>query len=277
MDISSRVRILDRVADDDEAREHRAEADRPHPDRQGLVRVLRVMEEDRVRLEALPLDQAHRVERPAPLVEPQAVDRDDPGVDERAGDLGLALELLPQLAVAGQVPLDLLDDDRAVQLGVLRLEDLAEAPPRRSSPRGCIGRPPPPRPIRPPARSPRACASAAGRSWARSSHPRPSRMAIPPAPRGEVPRHPLGRGWPFRREGSAGIPGGGRRSRPSPPPSAPRPLPGSSRMGPARAGRPPYRRGVGPTRSRRPRRPGPTACPRGRPAASACARMNRYP
>ena len=80
-------------------------------------------------LEAVALDEPHRVERAAVGVVAQAVDRDDPGVLQPAGDLGLQQE--PRAAVGSSAccVVDLLEGDLAVQLVVEGDEDLARAAP----------------------------------------------------------------------------------------------------------------------------------------------------
>ena len=79
-------------------------------------------------LEAVALDEPHGVERPAVVVGAQAVDRDDPGVLQPAGDLGLEQEPATRL-VAGRRPVgpDLLEGHLAVQLLVAGDVDAAQA------------------------------------------------------------------------------------------------------------------------------------------------------
>ena len=71
-------------------------------------------------------DEPHGVERAAGRVVAQAVDRDDPGVLELAGDLGLEDEPGPTAAVVGVAVLDLLEGDLAVKFVVQRHRDDAE-------------------------------------------------------------------------------------------------------------------------------------------------------
>ena len=80
-------------------------------------------------LEAVALDEPHRVVGPAVVVGAQAVDRDDPGVFQPAGDLGLEQEPLAADRVVGVVVEDLLQGHLAIQLGVQRHEDGPQAAP----------------------------------------------------------------------------------------------------------------------------------------------------
>src|SRR5438876_377107 len=59
-------------------------------------------------LEAGPAHEPHRIERPAVVVDPQAVDGDDPGMLEPAGDLRLQQEPRTAVGVIGALGLDLL-------------------------------------------------------------------------------------------------------------------------------------------------------------------------
>ena len=77
-------------------------------------------------LEAVALDEPHGVERPAGGVVAQAVDRDDAGMLELAGDLGLLDEPGAAVRFVGVAVLDLLERDRAVELLVQRDRDLAQ-------------------------------------------------------------------------------------------------------------------------------------------------------
>ena len=78
-------------------------------------------------LEAVALDEPHRVVRPAVVVGAQAVDRDDPGMLQPAGDLGLEQEPTAAGRVVGVLGEDLLERDLAVELGVQGDEDGAQA------------------------------------------------------------------------------------------------------------------------------------------------------
>ena len=78
-------------------------------------------------LEAVAPDEPHGVVRAAVAVGAQAVDRDDPGVLQPAGDLGLEQEPLPAGGVVGVLVEDLLERHLAVQLRVERHEDRAQA------------------------------------------------------------------------------------------------------------------------------------------------------
>ena len=78
-------------------------------------------------LEAVAPDEPHRVVRPAAVVSPQAVDRDDAGVLQPAGDLSLEHEAPAAVRVVGVAGEDLLERDLAVELGVEGDEDGAQA------------------------------------------------------------------------------------------------------------------------------------------------------
>jgi hypothetical protein len=78
-------------------------------------------------LEAVPLNEPHGVERPAAVVGPQAVDRDDARVLQPAGDLGLEQETGAACRVVGVLLEDLLEGHLAVQLLVEGDEDGAQA------------------------------------------------------------------------------------------------------------------------------------------------------
>ena len=80
-------------------------------------------------LEAVALDEPHRVVRPAAGVGAQAVDRDDAGVLQPAGDLGLDQEPLAADRVVGVMVEDLLERHLAVQLAIQRHEHGAQAAP----------------------------------------------------------------------------------------------------------------------------------------------------
>ncbi len=78
-------------------------------------------------LERVPLDEPHGVEWPAAGVCAEAVDRDDPGVFQPAGDLCLGQEPGATVRLVGVVVEDLLERHLAVQLLVDRHEDGAQA------------------------------------------------------------------------------------------------------------------------------------------------------
>ena len=78
-------------------------------------------------LEAVAADEPHGVIRAAVAVSAQSVDRDDTGVLEAAGDLGLDEEAVSAGGVVGAVVEDLLEGDLAVELGVEGNEDRAQA------------------------------------------------------------------------------------------------------------------------------------------------------
>ncbi len=80
-------------------------------------------------LEAVPLDEPHRVERPAVGRVTQPVHRHDPRVLQPAGHLGLELEPGSVPRVVGEAVLDLLERHVAVQLGIQGHEDLAQPSP----------------------------------------------------------------------------------------------------------------------------------------------------
>src|SRR5262249_12545352 len=95
------------------------------------------------RLQALAADQPHGIIRTAVAVHPQSVDGHDAGVLEPAGDLGLPEEAGTALRVVGVGGADLLEGDLAIELGIPRNEDLAEAAarvrPEDTEPAGPIG------------------------------------------------------------------------------------------------------------------------------------------
>ena len=86
--------VLDRVADVDETPEELLEPQPRLARTQAAPAPALVELPDRV-LEALALDEAHHVERLAPLVAADRVDRDDPGVLQPRRHLGLELEPHP--------------------------------------------------------------------------------------------------------------------------------------------------------------------------------------
>jgi hypothetical protein len=79
-------------------------------------------------LEAVAADEAHGVVGAAVAVTAQAVDGDDAGVLQAAGDLGFEEEAGSALGVVGVPVLDLLEGDLAAQLLVAGHEHLAQAP-----------------------------------------------------------------------------------------------------------------------------------------------------
>ncbi len=79
-------------------------------------------------LQAVAPDEPHGVVRPAVAVVAQAVDRDDAGMLQTAGDLGLEQESGAADLVVGVVVEDLLEGDLAVQLAVDGDEDGPQAP-----------------------------------------------------------------------------------------------------------------------------------------------------
>ena len=81
-------------------------------------------------LERIALDEPHGVVRTAAGIGAQAVDRDDAGVLQPAGDLGLGDEPLAADRVVGVLLEDLLQRHLAVQLAVERHEHRAQAAPR---------------------------------------------------------------------------------------------------------------------------------------------------
>ena len=119
------VRVGHGVAGGDQAAG--AAAGRPARARVGscLLRV-RAMEPLDGGLERLPLDEPHRVVRPAVGIAAQPVDRHDPRMLEPARDLGLEHEPRLAVRVVRVVGLELLEGDLAVELAVERDEDLAQ-------------------------------------------------------------------------------------------------------------------------------------------------------
>ena len=92
----------------------------------GLERLVVVKSRDRL-LERVTSDEPHRVVRPALGIGAQAVDGNDAGVLEPAGDLGLGDEPSPADGVGSVLPKNLLECDLAVQLAVERDEDGPQA------------------------------------------------------------------------------------------------------------------------------------------------------
>jgi hypothetical protein len=128
MENPSAVRVVDGVADGDEPGEELVERQGVAERRRvlDLVRLLELLDRG---LEAVAADEPHRVVRSAVGIAAQAVDRDNSGVFEPSGDLGLENE--PELAIglASMSFLDLLQRHLAVQLGVDGDVDLAQATP----------------------------------------------------------------------------------------------------------------------------------------------------
>ena len=79
-------------------------------------------------LEVVAADEPHRVVRAAPFIQAHPVDRDNPGVFQAAGDLGLEQEAVPADRVVGVAVEDLLERDLAVELRVPGHEHFAQAP-----------------------------------------------------------------------------------------------------------------------------------------------------
>ena len=122
------VGVLDGVADVDEPPQQVAELERAAA---GVApeRLVGVESLDRL-LEAVAPDEPHRVVRPAAVVGPQAVDRDDAGMLEPAGDLGLDAGTGVRLAGSSAWRSRIcLSADLAVELGVEGDEDGAQAAP----------------------------------------------------------------------------------------------------------------------------------------------------
>ena len=78
--------------------------------------------------EAVTFDESHGVERPAIGVVPQAIDRDDAGVFELAGDLRLLDEPSAAVGVVGAAILDLLESDGSVEFLIQGDGDLPRPP-----------------------------------------------------------------------------------------------------------------------------------------------------
>ncbi len=97
--------------------------------RRGVERrvVGRVKRGDRLAERKAP-DEPHGVARLAVVAHPFAVDRDDARVFEPAVDPRFVQEPPPALVVAGVEPVEELERDVAVGLGVVRLIDLAHSP-----------------------------------------------------------------------------------------------------------------------------------------------------
>ena len=118
------VGVLDGVANVDEPTQQVAQLERAAagvgPGRRVGVEALDGL------LEAIAPDEPHRVVGPPAVVGPQAVDGDDPGVLQPAGNLGLEQEATAAVRVVGVAGEDLLEGDLAVELGVEGDEDGAQ-------------------------------------------------------------------------------------------------------------------------------------------------------
>ncbi len=121
MEHAAAVRVVDRVADVGQSPQEPAKLERPLA-RVTLACLLAVEQLDGL-LEAVALDEPHGVVGAAGAVRAQPVDRDDPGVFEPPGDLGLHQEPLAADRVVGVVVEDLLECHLAIQLGVQGHED----------------------------------------------------------------------------------------------------------------------------------------------------------
>ncbi len=125
MQHAARVRVVDGIADVHEPPEQLVQLQRP-PAGVGLQRLVAVEVFDGF-FEAVAADEPHGVIGPAVTVGPEAVDRDDPGMLQSAGDLGLQQEPLAAGRVVGVIVEDLLQRHLAMQLGVQRHEDGTES------------------------------------------------------------------------------------------------------------------------------------------------------
>ena len=124
MEHAAAVGILDGVADVEEPPEELLELDGPladagHGSGVGMEPLEGVGQ-------AVAADEPHRVERPASGVVAEAVDRDDAGMLQAAGDLGFEHEPGAAARVVGVPFLDFFERDLAVQFAITRHEDLAE-------------------------------------------------------------------------------------------------------------------------------------------------------
>ena len=118
---SAAVGVVDRVADVGEPPQQLAQPERVAAG--AIVFHLVGVEAVGGLLEAVAPDEPHRVVRPPVGVRPQAVDRDDPGVLQAAGDLCLDQEAGAARRVVGVLIEDLLQRHLAVEFGVDRHED----------------------------------------------------------------------------------------------------------------------------------------------------------
>ena len=75
------------------------------------------------------MDESHGIEGSTVSIVPQAVDRDNSGMLEFTGDLGLGHKPRPAPLVVCVRILDLLEGDGAVELGVEGHRDLSQASP----------------------------------------------------------------------------------------------------------------------------------------------------
>src|SRR5207253_5092225 len=78
-------------------------------------------------LESLPLDKAHGIKGPAVRVLAHRVDRDNAGMFQPAGNLGLAEKAVATLRIAGVQRTQTFQRDLAVQLLILGDVDFAQA------------------------------------------------------------------------------------------------------------------------------------------------------
>ena len=117
------VCVLDGVADVDEPPQQLVQLEQV-PAGVGLERLVGMKAVDGL-LQAVAADKAHGVKRPAIGVSSQSVDRDDAGMLQPAGDLGLQQEPGAARGVVGVVVEDLLERHFPVQLAVERHEHSA--------------------------------------------------------------------------------------------------------------------------------------------------------
>ena len=122
-----RMGVVDGVADVDKPPQQLAQLQRPGP---GSSSAPRLWNRSIASLRRVALDEPHRVVRAAVGIGAHAVDGDNAGVLEPAGDLGLDHEPLAAGRVVGVLLEDLLEGDLAVQLGVERHEHGPQAAPR---------------------------------------------------------------------------------------------------------------------------------------------------
>ena len=126
MEDAPAVGVGDRLADVGESVEQVPERSGALPGVAALLGVGPVESGDRL-LEADPPDESHRIERPALVVDPQAVDRDDPRMLEPAGHLGFQHEPGATVGIVGAFGLDLLQGHLALELRIECDRDLADA------------------------------------------------------------------------------------------------------------------------------------------------------
>ena len=116
MQHAAAVGVFDGIADVKESSEQLAQLERPRTGVR-LQSLVAVKTADRV-LEAIPSDQAHRIERAAVRVHAEGIDRHDAGVFQSPGDLGLEQEARAARRIVGVVILDLLERHLTIQLRV---------------------------------------------------------------------------------------------------------------------------------------------------------------